>query len=133
MARLTGDLQRLGRYVSDRVAELGLTQEQVQELGGPSPATLRLIMSGGRKSLQPSSVGGLERALQWASGSVRAILAEGEPTPLTSAEQAMEARGIDTRNLDPRILAVLRDDVWSDEEKAWIIQTLPPRKDQTEG
>lgn len=86
MARLTGDLQRLGRYVSDRVAELGLTQEQVQELGGPSPATLRLIMSGGRKSLQPASVGGLERVLQWGSGSVRAILANGEPTSRTDAD-----------------------------------------------
>ncbi len=82
MARLTGDWQRAGRYIADRRAELRLTQEQVQELGGPSPASQRLIEAGKRESIQAASAGGYERALQWESGSLRAVLAGGEPNPL---------------------------------------------------
>jgi len=82
MARLTGDWQRAGRYIADRRAELRLTQEQVQALGGPSPASQRLIETGKRESIQAASAGGYEKALRWESGSLRAILGEGRPTPL---------------------------------------------------
>lgn len=82
MARLTGDLQHLARYVADRRGELGLTQQQVQAAGGPSVATQSLIEAGTRQSIQTILAGRLEKALRWETGSVRAILAGGEPTPL---------------------------------------------------
>lgn len=83
MARLTGDWRHAGRCIADRRAELGLTQEQVQEAGGPSPASQRLIEGGKRESIQAASAGGYERALGWESGSLRAILAGGAPTPFS--------------------------------------------------
>jgi hypothetical protein len=79
MARLTGDWQRVARFVADRRAELDLTQEQVNELGGPSPATQSLVENGMRASIQATTAGGYERALQWGPGSIRSLLSGGNP------------------------------------------------------
>lgn len=84
MALLSGDAQRLADRVAARRGELGLTHREMQFAGGPSPATMSLIEGAGRDSLQVGIAGKLEKALQWAPGSVRAILAGGEPT-LTTA------------------------------------------------
>lgn len=85
MALLRGDMRRLADRVEQRRGELGLTQRDVQAVGGPSPATMSLIEGAQRESIQVGVAGKLERALQWAAGSVRAILAGGEPTPLEGA------------------------------------------------
>jgi hypothetical protein len=95
MARLTGDWQRAGRLIADRRAYLGLTQEQVQERGGPSPASQRLIEAGKRESIQAASAGGYERALHWESGSLRAILTGGDPTPFHEVFDADGAKATD--------------------------------------
>jgi transcriptional regulator with XRE-family HTH domain len=73
------DWSHLGRLVRERRTELGLTQAEVQTAGGPSPATLYLIEIGRRGSYRPQVLRRLERALGWRAGSVRRVLAGGQP------------------------------------------------------
>jgi transcriptional regulator with XRE-family HTH domain len=73
------DWSYLGRVVRDRRADLGLTQAEVSNAGGPSPATLYLLESGRRDLYRPQILRRLERALGWRAGSVRRVLAGGQP------------------------------------------------------
>jgi transcriptional regulator with XRE-family HTH domain len=73
------DWSYLGRVIRDRRADLGLTQAEVSNAGGPSPATLYLLESGRRTLYRPQILRRLERALGWRAGSVRHVLAGGEP------------------------------------------------------
>ena len=77
------DWQRLGALVSERRGDLGLTQEDVRAAGGPSTATQRLIEGGHQSKYQPVILGRLETALKWERGSVRRILAGGDPVPVS--------------------------------------------------
>jgi hypothetical protein len=60
-----------------------MTQADIQETGGPSTATLRLIEGGKHTEFRSSTSGPLEKALQWEPGSIDSILAGGNPTPLS--------------------------------------------------
>lgn len=84
---MADDWDRLGAHVKDRRDELGLTQAQVQERGGPSPASIRTLESGRAKSMSRSKRRDLERALEWRPGSVDEVLAGGEPAPATEPVQ----------------------------------------------
>ena len=75
------DWQRLADFVSDRRADLGMTQEDVRAAGGPSTATQRLIEGALQSRYQPVILGRLETALKWERGSVRRVLAGGDPVP----------------------------------------------------
>ena len=77
------DWQRLADLVSERRADLGMTQEDVRAAGGPSTATQRLIEGGHQSRYQPVILGRLETALKWERGSVRRILAGGDPVPVS--------------------------------------------------
>ena len=71
---------KLSDEVRKRRRELGLTQPDIQQRGGPGVATLRAIENNqpSRPSLRMRRA--LEDALEWESGSVDAILAGGPPT-----------------------------------------------------
>jgi hypothetical protein len=70
----------LAMAIKARRGALGLTQEQVTALGGPSTATLRLlegaIQAGGYRD---STLNALDRALGWISGSHRQLMEGKEP------------------------------------------------------
>lgn len=83
------DWERLGDMVRKRREELGLTQAEVQSLGGPSTASLRAIENKRARSLSVTKRRDLERALYWASGSVEAILDDREPPPSLPADRAI--------------------------------------------
>lgn len=68
-----------------------MTQSQVQQEGGPSPALLRTIESGRARSMSRSKRRDLERVLGWRLGSVDDILAGGEPA---DASEPVEIQGI---------------------------------------
>jgi transcriptional regulator with XRE-family HTH domain len=70
---------RLGRLIQDRRAELGLTQAEIQSVGGPSPATLYQLEAGHRGAYRAHILRRLERALGWGAGSVRSVLSGGLP------------------------------------------------------
>lgn len=71
---------RLAEFVAQRMNELDLTQAQIQQRGGPSPAKVREVTSRRTTTMSPSKRRDLERALDWRSGSIDAILAGGDPT-----------------------------------------------------
>lgn len=80
--RTVGDLdwERLGRYVRRRRdKELDMTQLDVQNAGGPSTATMRLIEGGHQPGYSTMTIAALETAMGWAPGSAVKILQGGEP------------------------------------------------------
>ena len=81
--------RRLARLMDERRDELELLWNDVAKLAGLTREGLRTVRVGNR-NIKPETRRGIERALQWERGSVRAILSGGEPTPLESAEQQPE-------------------------------------------
>lgn len=79
------DWRRLAEAVIRRRAELDVSQEQLYEVGGPAPSTMRLIEGALRTGYRESILVRLERALDWKGGSVRQILAGGSATPVEEA------------------------------------------------
>jgi transcriptional regulator with XRE-family HTH domain len=69
---------RLGKAVRGRRLELGLTQVQVSERGGPSSETLRMIENNRAGRLSYRLRRHLEDALEWEPRSVDDVLAGGE-------------------------------------------------------
>lgn len=66
-------MNRLAEAVVARQEELGLSDAQVQGVGGPAPATLRRVRLG--KPVTAAVRRRLERALQWQPGIADAYLA----------------------------------------------------------
>lgn len=89
MNEIAEDWRRLATYVNKRRHLLGLTQQDIRSLGGPSTATMRLIEGALQDSYRPMVLSSLEKALRWAPGSIEAILAGGEPTPSVQATTAV--------------------------------------------
>lgn len=108
------DWERLARFVRERRVELGLTQEDARGAGGPSTATMRLIEGALQTSYQPATLRDLEKVLQWKRGSVRAVLAGGEPivsgdTPAQLPRNEIDFSGPDKEALRPFRQQVLRE------------------------
>ncbi len=78
-----GPLRRLAEYIERRISELGLEYAEVARLAGFSIEVLRKMRHGIKA--RGSTYRKLERALQWEHDSVAAILAGGEPTPVSTA------------------------------------------------
>lgn len=72
---------RLAQYMDDRRADLRLTWAEVARAAGINRETLRQIRSG-TSDIRALTQRAVEDALRWKSGSIRMILAGGEPTPL---------------------------------------------------
>jgi len=74
--------QRLAQHVVDRRGSRGWTQADVAERGGISKDRIQEIEKGVLTSYRPTTIGGLERGLEWEAGSVRDVLNGGAATPL---------------------------------------------------
>lgn len=74
------DWERAGDYARRRRVDLGLTQSQIQGLGGPSPASIRRLEGGRIDAMSRKKRRDLARALGWREDSLDDILAGGEPT-----------------------------------------------------
>lgn len=74
------DWDRLARVLEERIEELNLTQTQIQNRGGPSPAKVREIINRRSTSLSASKRRDLERAIGWQTGSIDEVLNGGEPS-----------------------------------------------------
>lgn len=79
--------ERLGRLIRTRRRALKLTQNDVQQADGPSPATLRLIETGKHTDFRDGTGSALEDAIFWERGSIDTTLAGGDPTPLPRAQR----------------------------------------------
>jgi transcriptional regulator with XRE-family HTH domain len=72
--------EKLAGLVRGRRKALGLTQPQVAERGDVSVELVRRVETNRSGDLRASKIEGLERALEWESGSIRAVLNGGTPT-----------------------------------------------------
>jgi transcriptional regulator with XRE-family HTH domain len=89
MTAAPAPLVRLAQYIERRIAELALEYAEVCRRAEISDETLIKIRKGAKA--RSSTYRKLERALQWEHGSVAAILAGGEPTPVsTPADEPSE-------------------------------------------
>jgi transcriptional regulator with XRE-family HTH domain len=73
------ELERLAAAVRTRRAELDMTQDQLAQRADVSVNTVRGIEQGGPHRPRSANALKLEAALGWQRGSIRAILAGGEP------------------------------------------------------
>lgn len=73
-------MEKLAAAARDRRKELELTQAQVAARGGVSEKFVRRIENSEVGSLRAGNILALEKALQWAPGSVNAVLAGESPT-----------------------------------------------------
>lgn len=78
MARIETPRQRLARLMDERRSDLGLTWNEVADKAGITREGLRRMRTG-TGHIRSLTKRGIERALQWTSGSVDRILAGGEP------------------------------------------------------
>ena len=86
---MADDWERLAMMVRERrYDDLGMTQEQVAAAGGPSTATQRMIEGARQHRYHLSTLRRLEDALGWEHGSVRRVLAGGDPAPAPPAVTA---------------------------------------------
>lgn len=80
----------------DRRLELGLKQTELKQHGGPSPETVVKFEKGDVSgNVQPRTLDGFDRALQWQRGSTKTVMDGGEPTPLfthSSPDRAASGR-----------------------------------------
>lgn len=71
---------RFGRIVRDRREELGLRQDELKAIGGPSSTTMVKVEKGTPPAPTPLTLRRLDAALDWVDGSAAATLAGGEPS-----------------------------------------------------
>ena len=72
--------EKLAGLARERRKALGLTQPQVAERGDVSVELVRRVETKRSGDLRASKIEGLERALEWEPGSIRAVLDGGAPT-----------------------------------------------------
>lgn len=88
----TAAWERLGRRVRERRLELGLSQAEVDAVGGPSVGVLSKIENGRQGYYEDRVFAALERALRWPAGSCTEILHDRLPTQAPTPEQGAAGR-----------------------------------------
>jgi|SRR6266508_2654417 len=107
---MASEQTRLDDALERRRVELRMSWRDVTREAGMSNEGLRAIRRGERR---PTAVtkARIEHALRWATGSIDAILAGGEPTPVNDIQRrqpAAYARGFELgQNLDDETLAAI--------------------------
>lgn len=96
---MANDIQRLGERIAERRRELGMSQIDVWQAGGPSNSTLTGIENGTASSVSPATLRKIDQALMWAVGSSKHILAGGEPY-IYEAKPAPKDSGIQIEATD---------------------------------
>lgn len=76
--------QQLDKAMNDRRLQLRMTWNDLAKAAGISDVTLRAIRRGDNQP-SPLTRRRIEDALQWTHGSIEAVLADGEPTPIEQA------------------------------------------------
>lgn len=90
------DWARLARAVARQRNDLRLSQRQLAERAGVSPGTIQNLEDPTRVPTKPlRTMGQIERALEWAAGSVDEVLAGGEPTLSLAPRPQTSAPGVE--------------------------------------
>lgn len=87
------DRRRLAEAIRERRSELGLRQEDLKDLGGPSAETVSNYESGDIPvNPQDRTLAGVDTALRWQLGSSRSILNGGAPATIDVRAEYSTAR-----------------------------------------
>lgn len=120
---MTANWQRLADAIVARRAELGLTQMQVATRGDFSLDRVQALEGAKRTSYRAGTLAALERALDWAPGSVERILQGGDPSP----------RGIELiRKVPQESLQRLIDQVPAEELRKLVMASLRDRESEAD-
>lgn len=87
------DHERLDHAIEARTIELGISYVELADRAGISDVSIRNLRKG-RANFRPRNLRKLEIALEWAAGSIAAVLAGGDPTndgAATTAPPALSA------------------------------------------
>ncbi|MDF1705049.1 MAG: helix-turn-helix domain-containing protein [Aeromicrobium sp.] len=77
---MSDEYARLGRLIRERRDRLGLTQADLASRGGPSTTTMSKVEYGKLIPIPRQTRAKIEASLDWAPGSVIAVIEGGEPT-----------------------------------------------------
>lgn len=102
--RMSRDWKRLAEAIRAARRELGMTQVELADAADVSGGTIQNLEAGREFYRIPTKLPAVERALEWAPGSAKAVLDGGDPTPLVPRERSPEggARAFH----DPRMQAI---------------------------
>ncbi|MGW6376285.1 hypothetical protein ACWFRB_09500 [Rhodococcus sp. NPDC055112] len=92
---MANDIARLGRFVERRRKELGLSQIELWQAGGPSNSTLTGLETGAATTVGRVTLRKLDKSLRWVDGSANAVLEGGEPEPELSERERYQKHQAD--------------------------------------
>lgn len=128
----TANRQRLADHVKNRRLSLSLSVRAAAERAGMARNTWTSLEDSTRRTAE-TAYAGIERALAWETGSVRAILDGGEPTPaiavhdvavvVTRPKRNITSADIETDGTDDVLIRIMKSDL-PDADKARIVRTL---------
>lgn len=99
----------LAHAVKARRLELGYTQGELQEYGGPGLVTVREIEKGRMRNPRDLTLVGLDKALMWESGSAAAAVRGEPPRVQVHAARRIRERQWRKRGSDP-----VAEEMWKD-------------------
>ena len=124
----------LGDQIRERREELGLTQEDVAQKGGPSTATQREIERGKPMRKRPAIYRKLETVLRLREGSAMQALLGGKIDPLENDEAAPLRRPRRPRYADPALQWIWETPgLPEDERRALVNMAVAMRNTEREG
>jgi hypothetical protein len=119
--------RRLGDLVVARRVQLGYRKRPpFAQASGISTRILGDIETGRRTNFGPSTIAALEHTLQWATGSVAAVLAGGDPTVFDTHPQPPPGG-----EPDEAVARVMRSDL-PDEQKRHLVRLLNAEREAAE-
>lgn len=126
-------IARLAKAVAERMDDLDLTQQQVQDAGGPSTTTLSHLAGGTSATPIKRTLDGLDEALEWIPHSASNCLWRGiTPTPLPSRLVEAVASGGETWTADESRVALAhlraaQDEITHAVEALLLLASKQPR------
>lgn len=99
--------ERLLFFLTQRLAQLRWSREELAAQGGPSPSTVYKTLAGGRRPTE-RTLARLELALGWQAGSAHRVLEGGAPSISITQEVATIAARIDRELARGESLGVTR-------------------------
>ncbi|MBM0277224.1 helix-turn-helix domain-containing protein [Micromonospora tarensis] len=103
-----GQREHLAKAIETRRIELGLSGAAAARAAGIDRATWTSAENGTRRTAE-HNYAGIERALQWKPGSIRAVLGGGEPMTLDPSASEPVDEEIELVRTDPRLTADMRE------------------------
>lgn len=87
---MSADAKLLGQFVKARREELGLSQQEVADAGGPSDTTMSKLENGLTDTVSNRTLKRLDSALGWEAGSARAAYVTGSTPVVIQQAPAVE-------------------------------------------